>query len=89
MCDKPLCLDYCLNDGKCSIVNNTSQLCLCNTERYSGDRCQFDKCLKKADECPANCVVNSACDCLCGEQCDKSYCNNKNGTCNEQDGKLA
>lgn len=87
LCEMPLCVNYCYNNGKCIIdqteANRTTRRCLCDSSdgRYSGDRCQFDKCSSLLNTCPRNCVINSACECLCNEECDKYYCNNQNGTC--------
>jgi integrin beta 2 len=101
LCESPICLNHCLNNGRCddglgtyfssnnSFSNPTSSpKCKCN-ERYTGDRCQFDKCIKEASQCPPNSTLNSACKCLRGADCDSFYCNNKNGTCFSDNGQLA
>ena len=92
LCELPVCLNYCYNNGRCS-ANKTSEFeladvnCKCVSDRFSGNRCQFDKCSNVARDCPANCVVNSLCECLCEEKCDKSYCKGR-GTCQDNNGEL-
>ena len=93
---KPICKDYCYNDAECSdglgLFNtetdsfNTTEInksCKCTSERFSGERCEFDKCFDKINTCPANCTLDAQCKCLCGQECDAYYCNNKKGMCYE------
>ena len=93
LCEFPLefkCRDYCANNGECIINPNDFSLgCKCDAARYSGDKCQFDKCIKKKDDCPAHCYMDNSCNCLCGEKCNYNYCNYNNGTCYDNGGKLA
>ena len=86
LCEIPLCLNYCYNDGRCSVVNN-KMTCSCESARFTGDRCQFDKCFEK--KCPKNCFMNSSCDCVCGNDCNYQDCSKSNGTCYENHGQLA
>ena len=95
LCDLPVCLNYCYNFGICAVnvvkVNNVDAAnitCSCISDKYSGDRCQFDKCSAKSKDCPVDCFVNDNCECLCADKCDKSYCSNGNGTCFNNDGEL-
>lgn len=90
LCEKPICLNYCYNDGKCKIVSDNQIKCLCENQRFTGDRCQFDKCIQELKNCPSNCFMDSECKCNCAEDCDFNYCNKKNGTCYEDyNGNLA
>lgn len=102
LCERPLCLDYCYNNGYCNDGFGTEYdfekfleksyssnlTCSCSSERFTGDRCQFDKCYGKVDKCPSNCTLSSNCECLCGTECDKSFCNAA-GTCVSVNNKLA
>ena len=38
-----LCNDYCANHGFCSVDDKGNAVCKCNP-RYSGDKCEYDKC---------------------------------------------
>lgn len=94
LCEKSVCSDYCYNGGKCNaylenstnyddylIRNYSARLtCECQNERFSGDRCEFDKCFDKRDSCPSNNFLSSNCECITGKDCDKAICNN-NGKC--------
>lgn len=99
LCERPVCLDYCYNGAQCSdglqsdkdyedflSKNYTAKLsCVCSSDRYTGDKCQFDKCFGK--KCSPNCFMNSSCDCVCNSDCDKTYCNGK-GVCTSVDDNL-
>ncbi len=105
LCEIPICKDYCYNNGQCNDglgvfipENNTytnsvvNLKCTCsNDDRFSGDRCEFDKCHNQvmAKTCPTNCTLDSSCKCLCGKECDDFYCNGNSGTCVENNGHLS
>jgi len=95
-------MNYCYNDAECSDglgvfntqTNNFSTTeiklsCTCNSERFSGERCEFDKCFNEAKQCPSNCTLDASCKCLCGQECDKLYCNNQKGVCYAQNDQLS
>jgi hypothetical protein len=42
VCEVDKCNNFCLNDGKCSIIKNEAK-CACKP-RFAGDRCEVDKC---------------------------------------------
>lgn len=50
-------------------------------ERFSGERCQFDKCAGQVSSCPVDCFLDGGCKCQCKADCDKAYCNQGSGTC--------
>ena len=54
----------------------------CPSKRFTGERCEFDKCYMdiKEKKCPSNCTLDSSCKCLCGEECDNFLCHNE-GKC--------
>jgi hypothetical protein len=92
LCEKPLCLNYCYNDGKCSLELNSTDgqsmlKCECSSSRFYGHKCQFDSCSQR-DECPVNCYLDSTCNCKCGFECDRIYCNRNNGTCIDANGSV-
>ena len=89
LCNKPICEGYCYNGACSSSINEENAMsrltCKCSDDqRFSGDRCQFDKCFNevKANKCPHNCTLDSSCKCLCGEKCDTYHCNHR-GVCTE------
>ena len=97
----PICNDYCYNNGQCDnglSENNERKksftepklTCKCASERFFGDRCEFDKCHKeiKANKCPSNCTLDSSCECLCGNECNKFFCHNE-GECFQNNGQLS
>lgn len=88
LCEHLTCLNYCYNHGECDVMKDSSKYptCKCN-ERFSGDRCQFDKCFAKTNECPVNCHMNEKCQCFCGQKCNENYCTN-NGVCVENNGEV-
>ncbi len=91
LCEKPICLDYCYNNGKCSVNNQNKPKCLCINDRFYGERCEFDKCNEndnRNDKCASNCYLDSNCMCRCGEECKEIYCNKSNGSCIELNGQL-
>ena len=92
LCEKPLCLDYCYNGGNCTLeFNSTTSIsilkCKCSSQRFYGDKCQFDSC-ENRNECPENCYLDSSCNCKCGYECDRTYCNRNNGTCVDVNGSV-
>ena len=105
LCEIPICKDYCYNGGQCSdglgvfnaqtnAYTNAKARLQCNcvdNQRFSGVRCEFDKCFKeiKEDKCGRNCTLDSSCHCLCGIECDAYHCNKQSGVCVEKDNQLA
>lgn len=41
-CNKPVCMDYCLNNGSCTVNQGNQPNCRC-PDSYVGDKCQFRK----------------------------------------------
>lgn len=95
LCERPVCLEYCLNDGVCSDglnanqTNEVSLSCDCSNpnNRYTGDRCQFDKCYEQVQKRQPNCYVNDTCVAVCGKECNLEYCTGQ-GVCLEQNYQL-
>lgn len=68
LCEYSICLNYCYNNGTCSLFKLDSDSvilnCTCASDRYSGDRCQFDKCIKNKNICPEPGFIGPDCKCL-------------------------
>lgn len=80
MTDKNLNCE-CLNGGTCQTridVNQTANLsCICPSgNRFSGSRCEIDKCHSMLRLCSKLCWVNDYCHCKCGQDCIETFCNN-------------
>ncbi len=103
LCEKPKCSDYCMNNARCRILidyeqnvtkNNKSALpkCICNSNRYFGQQCQFDTCIRhtsssSCDKKNKNCFLDSNCTCKCDSECDKDFCSGKGVCLREMKGK--
>jgi hypothetical protein len=93
LCERPLCIDYCYNLAKCEYLNETSIKCNCQTSRYYGNQCEFDRCeTNEIKSCNKSCLLSynessQSCDCSCGLDCDRLYCK-KNGKCVTENSKL-
>lgn len=96
LCEKSVCADYCLNDNRCEVIFDVlvdgrkiaRPSCTCLDSRYTGDRCEFDRCLNARSSCPRNCsLTTSSCQCVCGPTCDTNYCNG-NGVCVEKNDQV-
>lgn len=95
-----MCQDFCKNNGICNdglnneydfewnstLVANLS--CTCRSDRFAGKTCEFDKCSKKVNSSMSSCYLDSSCNYLCNEECDRAYCKS-NGVCYSDSGNLA
>ncbi|CAF0983338.1 unnamed protein product [Brachionus calyciflorus] len=102
LCENEICSKYCYNNGSCSngftestlfenylSINYTMNFtCKCQSDRFSGDKCEFDLCADKVSSCPVQVYSNSKCECIVGNECDKEHCNSK-GNCTRENGKVA
>ncbi|RNA43854.1 von Willebrand factor D and EGF domain-containing -like isoform X2 [Brachionus plicatilis] len=98
LCEESICANYCYNDGICSynqydfydFLNSTYSIdlnCKCESERFYGNRCQFDKCSDIGKNCPEHSFFGPDCQCLTNDDCDEKFCNN-NGECVHQNDNL-
>lgn len=100
LCEKPVCQDFCKNNGICNDGLNTEYdfewnstlianlSCTCRSDRFAGKTCEFDKCSKKINSSMSSCYLDSSCNYLCNEECDRAYCKS-NGVCYSDGGNLA
>jgi hypothetical protein len=103
LCETSICENYCYNKGECDnglgeyneekktfAVSEPKLTCKCSSNRFFGNRCEFDKCRKEvaANKCPSNCTLDSSCKCLCGKECDAYLCHNE-GECFPNNGQLS
>lgn len=98
LCEVTICSNYCYNNGNCSYnqsdysdyLNKTYSIdlkCECKSNRFSGDRCQFDKCWNRSKKCPEHSFLGPDCQCFTENDCSEVFCNN-NGVCHHENDSL-
>ncbi|ETE71786.1 Low-density lipoprotein receptor-related protein 1, partial [Ophiophagus hannah] len=79
LCNKPVCMDYCLNNGSCTVNQGNQPNCRC-PDSYVGDKCQFRLCSNYCENngvCHLTASGTQQCRCTTnyyGDRCQHDKC---------------